>query len=155
MIILAQKNTTMRAEIFALLTAVCWAVGSLLEKKGVTLGNFTPVMGTTIRTIVSLIFLLLISYPYWYQVKAAGPKPIILIAIGGGILAGGLGIKFLYSGLKVGNISTVMTIAFCSAPVIGALLGYLVLKEKLAPLQVAGMLLCVFGAFLTIYFKKH
>lgn len=145
----------MRAEIFALLTGICWAVGSLLEKKGVSLGNFTPVMGTAIRTVVSLIFLLLISYPYWYQVKAAGSKPVILIAIGGGILAGGLGIIFLYSGLKAGNISTVMTVAFCSAPVIGAFLGYLVLKEKLAPLQIVGMLLCVLGAFLTIYFKKH
>jgi len=145
----------MRAEIYALLTAICWAVGSLLEKKGVTLGNLSPVMGTTIRTVVSLLFLALLSYPYWHQVKAAGPKPIFLIGIGGGILAGGLGIIFLYTGLKTGNISTVMTVAFCAAPVIGAFLGYLILHEKLAPLQVVGMLLCVLGVFLTIYFKKH
>lgn len=145
----------MRAELFALLTAVCWAVGSFLEKKGVTLGNLSPVMGTTIRTVVSLVFLLLISYPYWHQVKAAGPKPLLMIGIGGGILAGGLGIIFLYSGLKTGNISTVMTIAFCMAPVLGAVLGYLVLHEKLAPMQLFGMLLCVLGAFFVIYFKKH
>jgi uncharacterized membrane protein len=137
----------MRAEVFALLTGICWAVGSFLEKKGVTLGNFTPVMGTTIRTVVSLIFLMLISYPYWHQVKAAGPKPVLLIAIGGGILAGGLGIIFLYSGLKTGNLSTVMTIAFCTAPVIGAFIGYLILNEKLSPLQVTGMLLCVVAPF--------
>ncbi len=145
----------MRAEIFALLTGICWAVGSFLEKKGVTLGNFTPVMGTTIRTVVSLIFLMLISYPYWHQVKAAGPKPIILIAIGGGILAGGLGLIFLYSGLKSGNLSTVMTIAFCSSPVIGALIGYLVLHEKLSAMQIVGMIMCLVGAFFTLYFKKQ
>lgn len=145
----------MRAEFYALLTAAFWAVGSFLEKKGVTMGHLSPVMGTTIRTVVSLAFLLLISYPYWHQVRAAGPRPLLLIAVGGGILAGGLGIIFLYSGLKIGNISTVMTIAFCGAPVLGAVVGYLILNEKLTPMQLLGMLLCVVGAAFVIYFKKH
>ena len=144
----------MRAELFAFFTAACWAVGSLFEKKGVSLGNLSPVMGTTIRTLVSLIFLLLISYPYWHQVKLAGTKPLLMIALGGGILAGGLGIVFLYSGLKSGNLSTVMTIAFCGAPVLGAILGYLALNEKLSPMQLIGILLCVLGAFFVIYFKR-
>lgn len=144
----------MRAEYWAVLTAVCWATGSLLEKKGVHLGDFTPVMGTTVRTTVSLLFLGALSYPYWNQVKAAGPKPLLLIAIGGGILAGGLGIICLYTGLKSGNISTVMAIAFCLAPVFGALLGVLVLHEKLNLRQTAGIALCVIGAAMTVYFKE-
>jgi transporter family protein len=145
----------MRAELFAFLTAACWAIGSLFEKKGVHMGNLSPVMGTTIRTVVSLIFLLLMSYPYWHQVKLAGPKPLLMIAFGGGILAGGLGIIFLYSGLKTGNLSTVMTIAFCGAPVLGAIISYLFLSEKLSPMQFLGILFCVLGAFFVIYFKKH
>ncbi|MBN1674346.1 MAG: EamA family transporter [Kiritimatiellae bacterium] len=143
----------MKAEFWAVLTALCWATGSLLEKKGVHLGRFTPVMGTTIRTAVSLVLLGLLAAPYWRQVKDAGAKPIVMIALGGGVLAGGLGVVFLYTGLKSGQISTVMTIAFCLAPVFGTVLGVLILREKISALQAAGIVLCVLGAAMTVYFK--
>ncbi len=143
----------MQAEFYAVLTAVCWAVGSLMEKTGIRLGNLTPVMGTAIRTVFSLLLLTFLSYPYWGELKSAGAKPIILIAAGGGVLAGGLGIMFMYTGLKHGNISSVMTIAFCFAPVLGVILGVLVLKEKLTPLQIAGIVLCITGAAMTVYFR--
>ena len=144
----------MHAEIWALLAALCWAGGSMLEKRGVGLGGFSPVMGAAIRTIVSLALLLVISHPFWGQVRDSGPKPILLVALGGGILSGGLGIIFLYTGLKSGNISTVMTIAFCFAPVIGTVLGYFILKERISPVQLAGIILCVTGAAMTVYFRK-
>ena len=86
----------MRAEFWAILTAVSWAVGSFFEKKGVKLGGFAPVMGTAIRTSVSLLVLAALSYPYWSQLRAAGAKPILMIAIGGGVCAGGLGLLFFY-----------------------------------------------------------
>ncbi|MEN8208644.1 MAG: EamA family transporter [Candidatus Fermentibacteria bacterium] len=143
----------MQAEFYAVLTAICWAAGSLMEKTGIRLGNLTPVMGTAIRTVFSLILLTFISYPYWGELKTAGAKPVILIAAGGGVLAGGLGIMFLYTGLKHGHISSVMTIAFCLAPVLGVILGVLVLREKLTPLQITGIILCVTGAAMTVYFK--
>ncbi len=143
----------MQAEFYAVLTAICWAVGSLMEKTGIRLGNLTPVMGTAIRTVFSLTLLTFLSYPYWSELKSAGAKSIILIAAGGGVLAGGLGILFLYTGLKHGHISSVMTIAFCLAPVLGVILGVLVLKEKLSPLQVAGIVLCITGAAMTVFFK--
>ena len=143
----------MRAEYWAVLTALCWGVGAMLEKRGVVIGGLAPVMGTAIRTAFSLLFLLAISFPFWGQVRAAGLTSITLIALGGGILAGGLGIIFLYSGLKSGNLSTVMTIAFCLAPVVGALLGYFALNERLSPVQVLGIILCVVGAGLVTYFK--
>ena len=145
----------MRAEYYAVFTACCWAFGSLLEKKGVTLGGLSPAMGTAVRTAFSLIVLLFISYPYWDQLRTAGGRSILLIAVGGGLLSGGLGIIFLYTGLKSGNISTVMTIAFCLAPVIGAVLGYIVLKERLSPMQMLGIVLCITGAFLTVYYKRQ
>ncbi len=144
----------MRAEAWAVLTALCWGVGSLLEKKGVKAGGLSPVMGTAIRTVFSLLLLMLISFPLWGQVKTAGIKSISLIAIGGGVLAGGLGIISLYAGLKSGNLSTVMTIAFCLAPVIGTVLGGIVLREKLALVQIGGIFLCVAGSALVIYFKQ-
>ncbi len=145
----------MRSEIWAFFTAICWAVGSLLEKRGVKLGGLSPVMGTAIRTAVSLLLLSFLSYPFWHQLKTAGPKSISLIAVGGGLLSGCLGIIFLYTGLKNGSLSTVMTIAFCLAPVLGAVLGYLFLDERLSPVQMAGIALCVTGAAMTVYFRGN
>jgi uncharacterized membrane protein len=144
----------MRAEVWAILTAVCWGAGALLEKQGVKIGGLSPVMGTLIRTAFSLALLLAVSFPLWGQSKTAGIKSIVLIAVGGGMLAGGLGIISLYSGLKSGNLSTVMTIAFCLTPVIGTTLGRLVLREKLSAMQLLGIALCVAGAALVIYFKR-
>ena len=138
----------MRPEYWAVLTAICWAVGSVLEKKGVKLGEFTPVMGTAIRTAVSLLLLLELSFPFWGQVKTAGVKPVLLIAVGGGVIAGCLGLIFLYSALKTGQISSVLTIAFCLTPVVGAILGFLFLEEKLTAVQLLGIIMCVGGAAL-------
>ena len=141
----------MKPEIWALLTSICWAVGSLLEKKGVRAGGFTPVMGTTIRTVVSLILLGFLSWPFWGEVRQAGLKPILLIAVGGGVLAGALGIVCLYTGLKHGNVSTVMAIAFCMAPVLGAILGVTFLGEKLSFVEIIGIGLCVSGTAMVVY----
>ena len=46
-----------------------------------------------------------------------------------------------------------MTIAFCFAPVLGAVLGYFFLNERLSPIQVTGIALCVIGAAMTVYFR--
>ena len=127
----------------------------MLEKRGVKIGNLAPVMGTVVRTLFSLLLLSFLSIPFWGQVRTAGTKSILLIALGGGVLAGGLGIVCLYTGLKQGNLATVLTIAFCFTPVVGTVLGYFVLHEKLSMAQVIGISLCVTGAALTIYFKGH
>ncbi|MDD5597738.1 MAG: DMT family transporter [Victivallaceae bacterium] len=143
----------MKPELWALCTAACWAAGSFFEKKGVKLGSLTPVTGTTIRTVVSLIVLLALSFPYWGELRKAGPKSLIMIALGGGVLAGALGLICLYSGLKDGRISTVLTIAFCLTPVFGTVLGLLIFKEHLSLLQYAGICLCILGAALSVYAK--
>ncbi len=144
----------MRAEYWAVLTAACWATGSLLEKRGVKLGGLAPVMGTAVRTAVSLVLLAALSFPFWGQLKTAGAKSLGMIALGGGVLAGGLGIVFLYTALKSGSLSTVMTISFCLAPVIGTVLGVVVLREKLTVYQALGIAMCVAGAALTVLAKR-
>ena len=123
----------MRAEFWAVLTAVCWACGSFFEKKGVKLGGFAPVMGTTIRT--------------------AGLKPILMIAIAGGVFAGALGILFFYQALSLGALSIVLPLAFCLTPVIGVILGGVLLGEKLLPIQYVGITLTIAGATITAYFR--
>ncbi len=144
----------MRAEFWAVLTAVCWSVGSLFEKKGMKLGELAPVMGTTIRTVVSLVLMAILSYPFWGQVRTAGLKPLAMVAGGGGLLAGGLGVIFLYMALKEGNLASVMTIAFCLAPVLGTILSVVVLRERLGLYQTLGIVLCVAGAALTVLCKQ-
>lgn len=143
----------MRAEFWAVLTAVCWACGSFFEKKGVKLGGFAPVMGTTIRTATSVILLAVISYPFWHQLRTAGLKPILMIAIAGGVFAGALGILFFYQALSLGALSIVLPLAFCLTPVIGVILGGVLLGEKLLPIQYVGIALTIGGAAITAYFR--
>jgi len=136
----------MRPELWAALTAICWGVGSFFEKKGVKMGNFTPVMGTAIRTGVSLLILAAASSPFWGQIPRAGWKPVLMIAVGGGVLAGAVGLLCFYNGLASGELSKVMVIAFCLTPVIGAAMGMAILGEGHSPLRIAGMVLAVLGA---------
>ncbi|MCP4082149.1 MAG: EamA family transporter, partial [Planctomycetaceae bacterium] len=79
--------------------------------------------------------------------------PVLLIAVGGGVIAGCLGIVFLYSALRDGQISIVLTIAFCLTPVIGAILGCLFLEERLGLVQILGIVMCVAGAALVTLFN--
>ena len=143
----------MRAEIWATMTAVCWGVGSMLEKKGVKLGGLSPVMGTALRTGVSLLVLAVVSYPYWSELRKASATSLSLIAVGGGVISGALGIMALYAALKDGNLSVVMTIAFCAAPVVGLILGWVFLHERISAIQLLGVVLCVSGAALVTLFR--
>lgn len=145
----------MRAEFWAVLTAVCWAVGSLFEKKGVKLGNMTPALGATLRTCMSVLLLGALSLPYWKQVRVAGIKPLMMVILGGGILSGALGILFLYRAMNGGNLSVVLPIAFCLTPVIGSILGIIVLHEKVHYMQILGIALTVVGATFTAYYRVH
>jgi transporter family protein len=143
----------MSAEFWAILTGFCWAFGSFFEKKGVFLGQLSPVMGAALRTSISVIVLGVLSYPHWHQLKTAGTRSILMVVIAGGVFSGALGILFLYQALSSGKLSVVMPLAFCLSPVIGALLGVVFMKEKLTAFQYLGVAMTVAGATLTIYFK--
>lgn len=143
----------MTAEFWAILTGMCWAFGSFFEKKGVALGNLSPVMGASLRTAASVIILAAMSFPYWHQLKTAGTKSIVMVVVSGGVFSGALGILFLYQALSSGKLSVVMPLAFCLSPVIGVILGAVFMKEKLTFLQYIGVSLTVLGATLTAYFR--
>ncbi len=143
----------MRAELWAVLTAVCWAGGAYFEKKGVRLGGFAPVMGTTLRTATSVVLLLVLSQPYWGQLRSAGIQPILMVIVGGGVVAGAMGILFFYKALAAGNLSVVLPIAFCLTPVLGVIIGVVVSKEQISFIQCVGVFLAVVGATLTVWFR--
>jgi len=76
----------MRPEIFALVTAIAWGVGGFFEKRGLNMGNLTPQVGITIRTAVALIVLGAVSFPHWKSIPEAGPRALLMLVIGGGVL---------------------------------------------------------------------
>ncbi len=137
----------MKPIIFALLTAACWGVGGYFEKRGLHLGNLPPQLGITIRTAVALVVLGLVSAPHWKTLGQAGTRSLVYMTVGGGLVAGSIGMLCFYTALKSGSLSRVMPIAFTS-PLFGALLALTIGGESLTPKGLVGMLMTVGGIIL-------
>jgi len=137
----------MKPELFALLTAICWGVGGYFEKKGLHIGNLSPQMGITIRTCIAFIILAIVSFPQWRTVTQAGSKALLYMIIGGGVVAGAVGMFCCYTAIKGAPLTRIMPIAFTS-PLFGALMGVMFNGEPLTIKTVAGMVLTVGGIIL-------
>jgi bacterial/archaeal transporter family protein len=137
----------MRPELFALFTAIAWGVGGYFEKKGLHLGNLSPQLGITVRTAVALVILAAASFPQWKTLPQAGPKALLYMVLGGGVLAGAVGMLCFYTAIKGAPLSRVMPIAFTS-PLFGALMGILLSGEPLTLKTGLGMLLTIGGIIL-------
>ena len=134
----------MNPQFLALLTAIAWGVGGYFEKKGLHLGNLSPQMGITIRTAVALVVLGTVSFPQWKTVSQASPKALLMMVIGGGVVAGSIGMLCFYAALKGAPLTQVMPIAFTS-PLFGALMGVIFGGEPLTLKLVVGMSLTISG----------
>lgn len=134
----------MKPQIFALLTAIAWGVGGYFEKKGLHMGNLSPTMGITIRTAVAVVILGAASFPQWKTLTQAGPKALLYMVIGGGVVAGAAGMLCFYTAIKGAPLTKVMPIAFTS-PLFGALMGIVLGGEPLTVKTIAGLLLTVGG----------
>jgi bacterial/archaeal transporter family protein len=137
----------MKPQMFALLTAIAWGVGGYFEKKGLHLGDLSPQMGITIRTAVALLILGAVSFPQWKTLPQAGTKAILMIAIGGGVIAGALGLLCFYTALKGAPLNQVMPIAFTS-PLFGALMAIIFGGEPFTWKTAVGMAMTVGGIVL-------
>lgn len=137
----------MKPQLFALFTAICWGVGGYFEKKGLHLGNLSPQMGITIRTVVALAILGVVSFPQWKSLPQAGTKALLYMILGGGIVAGAVGMLCFYTALKGAPLGKIMPIAFTS-PLFGAIMGILFAGEPLTLKTGLGMLLTVGGIVL-------
>jgi transporter family protein len=137
----------MKPELLALLTAAAWGIGGYFEKKGLHLGNLSPQMGITIRTAVAVLILGIVSFPQWKTVPHAGPKALTMMILGGGVVAGSVGMLCYYAAIKGAPLTRVMPIAFTS-PLFGALMGVILGGEALTVKTVLGMLMTVGGIVL-------
>jgi len=134
----------MKPQLLALITAMAWGIGGYFEKKGMHLGNLSPQMGITIRTAVALIILGTVSFPQWKTVGQASTKALLMLVIGGGVVAGSLGMLCYYAAIKGAPLTQVMPIAFTS-PLFGALMAVIFGGEPLHAKTIIGMLLTIGG----------
>jgi bacterial/archaeal transporter family protein len=134
----------MKPQLFALLTAIAWGVGGYFEKKGLHYGNLSPQMGITIRTAVALVILAVVSFPYWKTIPQAGTKALLYMAIGGGVVAGSLGMLCFYTAIKGAPLGKVMPIAFTS-PLFSVLMGVIFASEPITIKTLIGMLMTIGG----------
>jgi transporter family protein len=137
----------MKEQILALITAICWGVGGYFEKQGLKLGNLSPQMGITIRTLIALIILGVVSFPQWKTVTQAGSKALLYMIIGGGVVAGAIGMLCYYSAIKGADLGKVMPIAFTS-PLFGVLMGLIFSHEPITWKTGLGIALTVGGFIL-------
>lgn len=142
-----EQQRAMKPQLLALLTAIAWGVGGYFEKKGLHLGHLSPQMGITLRTAVALVILGAISFPEWKSVAQAGPKPLLYMVVGGGVVAGSVGMLCFYAAIKGAPLGKVMPIAFTS-PLFGAVMGIVLGGEPVTVKTVLGMLLTVGGIVL-------
>ncbi len=135
----------MKPQWLALITAMAWGIGGYFEKKGLHLGHLSPQLGITIRTAVALVILGTASFPQWKTITQAGPASLAMMIIGGGIVAGSLGMLSFYAALRgADSLSQVMPIAFTS-PLFSALMGLIFRTEKLTWQTALGMALTISG----------
>lgn len=134
----------MKPHLFALLAAMAWGIGGYFEKKGLHQGQLAPQMGITIRTAVALVVLGAVSFPHWRSVPDAGSKALITMIVGGGIVAGSVGMLCFYVAIKGAPLSQVMPIAF-TAPLFGVLMGILFAGEPVTAKTAVGILMTVGG----------
>lgn len=137
----------MKPQLFALLTAIAWGVGGYFEKRGLHMGNLSPQLGITIRTFVALCVLSVVSFPQWKAVTQAGPRALAYMIVGGGVVAGSVGMLCFYTALKGAPLSRVMPIAFTS-PLFGALLAVWLGGEPMTVKTILGILMSVGGIIL-------
>ncbi len=152
-------------QIFALFTAMAWGIGGFFEKQGLKLGGLTPQVGITIRTAIAFVVLGTYSFSQWKQIPQAGPKALTMMVLGGGVLAGSVGMLCFYTAIKhAPSLNHVMPIAFTSplfgaimgmlAPYIGKLLGLELAAEHLSPQMIIGMVMTV-GGIVLISLSHH
>jgi len=134
----------MRPYMYALLTAAAWGIGGFFEKRGLLLGGLSPQIGITLRTATAVILLGAASAPQWKTIASAGTKPLLYILLGGGVLAGTIGMFCFYAAIKGGSLSQVMPIAFTS-PLFGVALAMAFGGEPVTVRALIGMALTVGG----------
>jgi transporter family protein len=142
----------MKAAILAVMAGLCWGVGEFFTKQVLHTHRIGPITAIAVRSTVALpvlwaVYLLVVHSRGveprdWTQ---AGTATLLKLALGSGLVAGAAGMLCFYGALNLGPISKVKPIAFTLAPVVGTLLGWMVLGETMTATKWAAVGLIVVG----------
>jgi transporter family protein len=147
----------MKAILFAVGAGVCWGVGEVITKTVLHTGKIGPVTALAVRSTVAIPLLWLAYVLVVHWVKLPGeprtwlqtPAPVMTkLLLGGGLLAGGLGMICFYVALNLGEISRIKPIAFTLAPAIAVTLGWLALGEEMTLRKVVAVMMVLTGVVL-------
>jgi transporter family protein len=136
--------------LFAMLAGIAWGIGGYFEKAGLRDLGIPPIAGITLRTAIALVILGALSIPAWRAIADPGnTRAWAMIVVGGGIVAGSLGMWAFYSALATSeNLGVTLAIAFAMSPVAGTLLGLVRRTQQMDPKIALGLLLVVAGIVL-------
>lgn len=136
--------------LFAMLAGLAWGIGGYFEKAGLRDLGIPPIAGITLRTAIALVILGLLSIPAWKAVaNPANTRAWVMIIVGGGIVAGSLGMWAFYSALATSeNLGVTLAIAFAMSPIAGTAMGLLHRTQPMDPKTAVGLLLVIAGIVL-------
>jgi transporter family protein len=148
----------MKSSIFyAILAGTAWGLGGYFEKSGLRLLGLPPIAGITLRTLVALVVLGLLSIPAWKGISTSGSIPAwLMIIIGGGVVAGSLGMWSFYTALSTSeNLGVTLALAFAFSPIAGTLIGLLRGDQPVSLPIGVGLAAIVFGIAVIQLAPKH
>ena len=122
--------------LLALIVPITWGLGFTLAKVGME--QFPPLLIMSIRFGIAGLVLVWFTKPPWGHMRE-----IFLVALIGSTIQYGL----TYNGLKGIDASTAAILVQLEGPIL-ALMGALLLKEKLGLMRILGMVLAFVGVFI-------
>lgn len=136
----------MSAYLFVMITVLLWGGAAIVDKKALNLGD--PFIGVTIRslTVTTACLIMIIFTGRTKALTSVGLNPGLFFALSG-IMAGFLAMFTYYSALKLEPASKIVPLA-STYPLIAAILGFIILKEKVSLERVVGVVLIVSGIYL-------
>lgn len=136
--------------LYAMLAGVAWGLGGFFEKAGLQELELPPIAGITLRSLIALFILGILSIPAWRETgDPANVRAWLMIAIGGGVIAGSLGMWSFYTALSVSeNLGITLAVAFAFSPLTGTVVGLLEGSQKLDLRIATGLMAIIVGIIL-------
>lgn len=145
----------MKAAMLAVMAGLCWGVGEFFTKQVLHTQRVGPITAIAVRSTVALPVLWAVYFLFVHAQAVeprdwttAGTATLLKLVVGSGLVAGAGGMLCFYGALHLGPISKVKPIAFTLAPVVGTILGWLLLGERMPPVKWLAVVLIVAGVVL-------
>ena len=147
----------MKAILLALGAGLCWGIGELCTRAVLHTGKVGPLTAIAVRSAVALPIIVaawLIAQRLLHAPSeprdwaSAGTRPMALLILGSGVVAGAAAMILFYSALSIGEISRIKPIAFAVAPATAVVLGWLVLGEAMTARKALAVGLILAGVVL-------